>query len=184
MQHREQRRAEARKILSTTVVEYESSISCYHHPHLSAMAFHFPGSAPRPQRRVSFDNKKDDKAEKSFKVENPLLNRAPAPAQPSTPQQPSPFINNMSTPAATTGGLVLNTPTPGLRQRTPQNGGADGTAATGPKPPPMASYSWGASAVPSLRDESPRAPLGSTPVRSQRGKEFSQTIHHYCFLFS
>jgi len=150
------------------------------------MAFHFPGSAPRPQRRVSFDNKKDDKAEKSFKVENPLLNRAPAPAQPSTPKQPSPFINNMNTPAATTGGLVLNTPTPGLRQRKPQNGGVDGTAAasTGPKPPPMASYSWGASAVPSLRDESPRAPLGSTPVRSQREKEFSQTFIIIVLLFS
>jgi len=71
------------------------------------------------------------------------------------------------------GALILKSHTPvmDLRQRKPssaagtQTGGDQNGSSSKPKPPPIESYSWGASAVPSLvEDSSHQQPLGGTPV--------------------
>lgn len=67
------------------------------------MSFHFPGSAPRVKRHVSFDTphsgSHDKKNSESNRMENPLLSNAKQtpPSQPvqSDPLQPSPFESSM-----------------------------------------------------------------------------------------
>ena len=151
----------------------------------TTMSFHFPGSAPRPQRRVSFDSgsKKAERDDQPYRVENPLLGAAKSPTShppSSTPQHPSPFAPHQpKTTMGGGGGLILkpHTPVVGLRQRKPSSAAAGAptggdpnsihgsSSSTKPKPPPIESYSWGASAVPSLvEDSSHPQPLGGTPV--------------------
>ena len=125
------------------------------------MSFHFPGSATRPQARLSLDSNADNNSSSSnsknkrlFPVENPLLLRSPATALatpvPSTPQHASPFVS--TTPWVAPQTTPLNPV--GLRQRK----SSSVVVVTQPTPtpvppPPLASLSTGMDWVPSLKDE-------------------------------